>query len=160
MDRKWMWWSGLVLAGVIVALASLGAPIAGTTPEKPNPWPPTAQISAQALARELEAGKKPTVVCVGFPILYEAAHIPGAQIEGPGRETAGLERLEKWAQSVPRDTPVIIYCGCCPFAECPNIRPAYEALQRAGMTQVRVLYLEHSFARDWVNKGYPTKRPK
>lgn len=160
MDRKWMWWSGLALAGVIVALASLGAPVAGITSEKPNPWPPTAQISAQALARELEAGKKPTIVCVGFPILYEAAHIPGARIEGPGRETAGLARLEKWAHSVPHDTPVIIYCGCCPFSECPNIRPAYEALRHAGLTRVRVLYLEHSFARDWVNKGYPTKRPK
>lgn len=160
MDRNSRIRSGLVLAGAIIALVWLGSPVGAVATEKPNPWPPTAQISAQALARELEAGKKPTVVCVGFPILYEAAHVPGARIEGPGREAAGLERLEKWAHSVPRDTRVIIYCGCCPFAECPNIRPAYEALRRAGLTHIQVLYLEHSFASDWVNKGYPTKRPK
>lgn len=160
MNRKWLYRSVLILGGAIIAVAWLGAPVAAGTAKKANPWPPAAQISAQALARELEAGKKPTVVCVGFPILYEAAHIPGARIEGPGREAAGLERLEKWAHSVPRDTPVIIYCGCCPFIECPNIRPAYEALRHAGLTHIQVLYLEHSFARDWVNKGYPTERPK
>lgn len=155
--------SVLVLATLLVTAAVFSAPYAsaaGAAAAKANPWPPSQQVSANALARELEAGKKPVVVCVGFPILYEAAHIPGAQIEGPARDAAGIARLVKWAHSIRPDTPVIIYCGCCPFAECPNIRPAYEALRRAGLTHIQVLYLPHSFAKDWVNVGYPTTRPK
>ena len=152
----------VVISVLAVSLVSLfaPAPCAAQAPAKADSWPESQEITPEALAKELKSGKKPIVVCVGFPVLYQAAHIPGARIEGPAREAAGLERLEKWARSVPRNTPVVIYCGCCPLSKCPNIRPAYQTLHRAGLTHIRVLRLENSFAADWVNKGYPTQRPK
>lgn len=127
---------------------------------KDNPVPASQQISPEALAKELKSGQKPVIVCVGFPVLYQAAHIPGAQIEGPAHDAQGIKRLEEWAHSVSKNAPVVIYCGCCPMSHCPNIRPAYQALRRAGLTRVQVLDLEQSFASDWVNKGYPTTRIK
>ncbi len=146
---------------LISAVALLGgASCAAQTQAKAVPWPASQSISPQTLARELESGKKPLIVCVGFPILYEAAHIPGARIEGPARDAAGIKQLEKWARSVSKNKRVVIYCGCCPMSHCPNIHPAYRALRRAGFTHVRVLDLEQSFASDWVNKGYPTSRAK
>ena len=123
-------------------------------------WAKARLITPAALASELREGKKPVIVCVGFSFLYEAAHIPRALLEGPASEAAGLAKFKQWAQSQPKDTPVIIYCGCCPFAECPNIRPAYFALLHAGLTRVQVLDLRHNFATDWVQKGYPTERSK
>ena len=67
-------------------------------------------------------------------------------------------QLKAWARSIPKDTPVIIYCGCCPVSRCPNIRPAFEALRNAGLTNVRVLDLKQSFVQDWMQKGYPTQK--
>jgi thiosulfate/3-mercaptopyruvate sulfurtransferase len=66
-----------------------------------------------------------------------------------------MEKLRTRAASLAKDTPVVIYCGCCPWSHCPNIRPAYAELKKAGFTSVRVLYLENSFGENWKDKGFP-----
>lgn len=131
-------------------------------PSASAPWQPAQLMTPQELVRELAHpnGKKPIIVCVGFQFLYEGAHIPGAVWEGPAREAAGVARLKQWAQSLPKDRPVIIYCGCCPFYRCPNVRPAFKALREVGLTHLRVLYVEQDFAKDWVEKGYPVQKGK
>jgi hypothetical protein len=106
------------------------------------------------------SGAKPAVICVGFKFLYDSAHIPGALYLGPGREGNGIVALAKWAGNAPRDKAMVIYCGCCPWAQCPNILPAYTALQKLGMAHVKVLRIDQNFGADWVNKGLPTERPK
>jgi thiosulfate/3-mercaptopyruvate sulfurtransferase len=50
---------------------------------------------------------------------------------------------------------VVIYCGCCPFSRCPNVRPAFELLKEMKFTMPRLLNLPHSLNDDWVSKGYP-----
>ena len=114
----------------------------------------------QALVRELAgpAASKPLVVCVGFNFLYESAHVPSSLLYGPARETAGLKSLEAAAQGWPRDRGVVLYCGCCPFKQCPNIRPAFEALKRMGFTRLRVLELDPDFRTDWLQKGLPVEK--
>jgi len=52
----------------------------------------------------------------------------------------------------------VIYCGCCPFDHCPNIRPAYTALNAMGFKKLRVLVLPTNFATDWVDKGFPMQK--
>ncbi|MGC1491694.1 MAG: hypothetical protein WA798_09985, partial [Candidatus Acidiferrum sp.] len=66
--------------------------------------------------------------------------------------------LKTWATKLPRSTNLIVYCGCCPFDHCPNIRPTYSALHEMGFTRVRVLVLPKSFAADWVEKGYAIQK--
>ncbi|HEX5483095.1 MAG TPA: rhodanese-like domain-containing protein [Terriglobia bacterium] len=129
-------------------------------PAAQGPWKQSQLIAPRDLVHELSSssGKKPVIVCVGFQFLYQGAHIPGAIWEGPARDAAGIARLKHWAHSVPKGAPVIIYCGCCPFDRCPNIRPAFEVLRKAGLTNVRVLYIEHDFAKDWVEKGYAVQK--
>jgi thiosulfate/3-mercaptopyruvate sulfurtransferase len=105
-----------------------------------------------------DTASRPIVVCVGFHSLYHGAHIPGASYHGPGSTPEGLADLKKFAQSLPRSTNLVIYCGCCPLEHCPNIRPAFVALRDAGFTRLRVLILSHDFASDWVAKGYPVSR--
>jgi hypothetical protein len=104
------------------------------------------------------AKEKPAIVNVGVKFLYDSAHIPGSIYLGPGRNSDGIDALEKWAQDLPRNKAVVIYCGCCPWDKCPNIRPAYTALQKMGFTQIKVIHIPQDFATDWVAKGLPQEK--
>lgn len=101
-------------------------------------------------------GEKPLVLNVGPMVLYMQAHIPGAEYIGPGAEPEGRERLRERAKSLPHNKLIVLYCGCCPWNHCPNVRPAYQVLHTMGFTNVKVLYIADNFGADWVYKGYPT----
>lgn len=153
----------VVCGAAILAMAAGGIVISShvlaSSPAAKDPWPQSQLIAPGTLAEEIQAkGKSPRIVCVGFPVLYQAAHIPGAVLAGPAREPAGLAKLARWARHVPKDSRVAIYCGCCPFNVCPNIRPAYEALRKAGFTNVQVVDIPNSFLKDWMDKGYPVDK--
>ncbi|MGH9505388.1 MAG: rhodanese-like domain-containing protein [Terriglobales bacterium] len=118
--------------------------------------PPTARrITAAALAARIRKGERPLIFQVGFEELYAAAHIPGARYAGPAAQPQGMARLRAALAKLPRSRAVILYCGCCPWPKCPNIRPATRAALEMGFRHLEVLYLPHSFARDWVRRGYP-----
>ncbi len=125
-----------------------------------DPWDKAQVIMPEELAKLLASPveKKPLLVYVGFEFLYKGAHIPGAQYFGPGREAKGIEALKKWAGEIPPDEEVVIYCGCCPLKDCPNIRPAFQALHQLGLTRLKILYLEDNFAKNWVEKGFPVEK--
>jgi len=53
---------------------------------------------------------------------------------------------------------IVLYCGCCPWNHCPNVKPAYDALQAMGFRNLKVLYIANNFGADWVDKGYPTAK--
>lgn len=129
--------------------------------KKSDPWT-SAQVREPAdLVHDLgntKGGDSPTVVYVGFRTLFEGGHIPGAVFHGTASKEEGLADFKKWVAALPRSSDLVIYCGCCPFDKCPNIRPAYTALRAMGFTRVRVLVLPTSFAADWVEKGYPMQK--
>jgi thiosulfate/3-mercaptopyruvate sulfurtransferase len=126
----------------------------------PTGWSLSQLITPAELVKEMTRSRphRPVVICVGFMALYRGAHIRGALYEGAASEPSGVPRLRAWARSLPKATPVVIYCGCCPFSECPNVRPAFAVLRNEGMTNVHVLYLERGLTKDWVEKGYPSRR--
>jgi hypothetical protein len=144
------------IAAVVVALSmSCARPQANPH----GPWTAAEALQPADLVETLKGGgPKPTIVYVGFKALYHPGHIPGATFHGPAAEPAGMADLRTWASSQPKDAPVVIYCGCCPFDHCPNMVPAYDALRELGFTKVRVLILPSNFEVDWVNKGYPIER--
>jgi thiosulfate/3-mercaptopyruvate sulfurtransferase len=144
---------------VVAALQVRGARAAHSGDS--DPWPATQLVRAADFARELAAPKDKTaltVVYVGFRTLFEGGHIPGATFHGTASTATGLADLTKWAEKLPRATNLVIYCGCCPFDRCPNIRPAFTALHDMGFTHLRVLALPKSFAADWAEKGYPLEK--
>jgi hypothetical protein len=125
-----------------------------------DPWTESDLIETQELAYVLADPdvEKPRLVYIGFPFLYKAGRIPGALYFGPGGKSEGLARLRDWARSLPPGQPVVMYCGCCPWGDCPNIRPAFKALREAGLKRLKLLYLPESFLRDWIEKGYPVEK--
>lgn len=103
-------------------------------------------------------GNKPLVIHVGFRNLYTQAYIPGAEYQGPGSKPEGLELLRKRVASLPKNKYIVIYCGCCPWTHCPNMKPAYDALHALGFTNIKVLHIDNNFKTDWVDKGYTVSK--
>ena len=113
-------------------------------------------IQPAALASQLKnSGAKPLLLQVGFESLYAQGHIPDSKYCGPGRNPEGIARLKACLQGVSQKQAIVLYCGCCPWDECPNIRPAFEAVKEMGYTNVKVVYFPDNFGRDWAAKGYP-----
>ena len=127
---------------------------------QPDPWTTKDLVQPEELAARLKSPKppKPELFFVGFPVLYRNSHIPGAVMAGPASKPDGLEALRTAAASLPRSTELVIYCGCCPFDHCPNIRPAYSELRKMGFTKISVLSIPTNMSKDWISKGYPIER--
>src|SRR6476469_3568039 len=94
-----------------------------------DPWPTRVLMQPANLA---STKSQPAIFYVGFPVLYRAARITGAVLAGPGSKPEGLELLTKALLPLPRDREIVLYCGCCPFQKCPNIRPAYQTAAKLG----------------------------
>jgi thiosulfate/3-mercaptopyruvate sulfurtransferase len=121
--------------------------------------PASRQIVPEDLVKVLQApGEKPLMIQVGSHVLYTQAHIPGSEYIGPASTPAGLDQLRKRVQTLPKSKSIVLYCGCCPWSHCPNMKPADDALQQMGFTNVKVLYIADNFGVDWVNKGFPTAK--
>jgi rhodanese-related sulfurtransferase len=104
--------------------------------------------------------EKPIVLQVGSRVLFAQAHIAGSEYAGAGSQPEGLQQLEKRVSRLPRQTPIILYCGCCPWNRCPNVGPAFRRLQSLGFTHVKALYIANNLGTDWVDKGFPVERSR
>ena len=143
----------LLLALILAASFQAG----GQTAELPPGSP--ALMQPEELVKILHSGgAKPSILYVGPQFMYMQAHIPGAEFIGPANDPQFLDKLRKRAASLSKHSPILIYCGCCPWEHCPNIRPAYKELQQMGFKNLKVLYLANSLGANWVEKGYPTEK--
>ena len=135
-----------------LALSALffGAVLCGS-----EPWTGSDLVQPAQVARNLNA---PLLIHVGFPVLYRSAHIAGSVFAGPGSKAEGIADLKKAVAGQPRTREIVLYCGCCPFDKCPNIRPAFAALREMGFTHVKAMELPTNLKTDWIDKGYPTDK--
>ncbi len=124
----------------------------------PAAEPPLIQPADLVNILKATSGPKPVILQVGFYVLYLQAHIPGSEYVGPASSPDGLAMLRKRVEALPRGTPLVIYCGCCPWNQCPVIHPAYDALRGMGFTSVKALDIPRNFGVDWMQKGYPVAR--
>jgi thiosulfate/3-mercaptopyruvate sulfurtransferase len=118
------------------------------------------RISPEELIKTLKysTGDKPAMFQVGFRVLYAQAHIPGSEYVGAASTDSGLKQLQQRVEALPKNRFIVLYCGCCPWIHCPNVKPAYEKLHALGFTNVKVLYIAENFGTDWVDKGYPVAK--
>ena len=153
-----MKWGSIVLL-LCAAVPAIG--MAGeATQAQAEAIPASHRIEPAELAATLQSNAdRPLVLQVGSRLLFEQAHIPGAEYVGAAGQDAGLEALAARVQKVDRAQPIVIYCGCCPWPKCPNIRRAYDKLAGMGFTHLQVLHIPENFGADWVDKGYPVAKP-
>jgi thiosulfate/3-mercaptopyruvate sulfurtransferase len=149
-----------ICAFLAMTWLAAGTAQAGNAGDDLGTWQQGQLIGAEQLASILSASKsdKPVIFCVAPNVLFRAGHIPGAIRSGPSSQPEALENLQKQAQSLAKDKEIVIYCGCCPWQHCPNVRPAYELLKKMGFSKVRVLHIPANFKQDWADKGYPVAR--
>ena len=132
-----------MLAAVLAALVVVAA---AADPALVQPRELAAQLAGK--------GARPAIFMVGPNVLYRSKHITGSVYAGPGQAEAGLAMLQTEAGKLPRDREVVVYCGCCPWDRCPNVKPAMDLLKRMGFAKAKALYLETGFKADWLDKGY------
>jgi thiosulfate/3-mercaptopyruvate sulfurtransferase len=149
-----------VLALCIGMSCLVGASDAGAETVAASSIPAADLLQPADLAATLQANaaSRPLVLQVGFRKLFDEAHIVDAEYAGPSGEGNGLAVLRKRVAKLPRDSAIVIYCGCCPWSHCPNIGAAFSALRVLGFRNVKVLYVAENFGTDWIDKGYPVTR--
>jgi rhodanese-related sulfurtransferase len=145
------------VVAVAVALLML---VSGVLAFQASSIPASRLINPDELVKVLQSskGEKPLMIQVGSHVLYTQAHIPGSEYIGPASSEGGLQALRKRVEPLPRKKFIVLYCGCCPWNHCPNVKPADEALHAMGFTNVKVLYIAGNFGMEWVEKGYPVAK--
>jgi thiosulfate/3-mercaptopyruvate sulfurtransferase len=141
-----------VLVGMMLVIGAATA--AQMLPVEPE------TIGPEELVKVLKGPKKkqPVILYVGFRLLYVQAHIPGSEFIGATSEAAGVERLRQRVAKLPRNQFIVLYCGCCPWSHCPNVKPAARELAVMGFRNVKVVYMASNFGADWADKGYPVEK--
>ena len=117
-----------------------------------DPWTPQQLLAPLDLANTLSNPKavKPVIFAVGMdPIIKGSIDI------GPGMMKENITKLKQKLDKMPKNASIVVYCGCCPFSRCPNIRPAMELLKTMQFTNYKLLNLPQNVKVDWIDKGYP-----
>lgn len=145
------------LARLLVASA-LAMVLAGSCAKPAPSIQPGDMIQIDELASILSdsSATQPALVHIGFEQLYRSAHIPGSHYVGAGSKPEGLAGLKSYLGTLPAEQPVVLYCGCCPWTDCPNVQPAFRVAKETGRSNLRVLYITGNLERDWVAKGLPS----
>ena len=81
--------------------------------------------------------------------------IPNAINVGATSEKEGLDKFRTQLNTIARNRKIVIYCGCCPFEHCPNVRPAIDVLKEMSFTNYYLLDLPDNIRINWIDKGYP-----
>ncbi|HEV7621588.1 MAG TPA: rhodanese-like domain-containing protein [Flavisolibacter sp.] len=122
-----------------------------TRAQNPENWTSKQLLEPSVLAENLNSGKEvPIIISVG-----PGAVIPNSINIGMAKESGNIQKLKNKLKGLPKNTRVVIYCGCCPFDHCPNVRPAIDVLKEMKFTNYQLLDLPHNIKTDWIDKGYP-----
>lgn len=148
MKMKKQLYSFLLIAAAFVAAAF-------TAQDHTEPWTEEQLMEPADLAKILNdsTNEPPLVLNIG-----SVGDILGAEDIGAAEAEEGLENLRIRLTTVPRDADILIYCGCCPFEHCLNVRPAFSLLNEMKFTHPKLLNLPENLKVDWIDKGYPMSK--
>jgi hypothetical protein len=113
------------------------------------------QVPQLAALLKAPAAQRPVLLHVGFKVLYRNGHIPDSRYVGPASKPAGIALLKEALRPLPRQKPVVLYCGCCPWHDCPNVRPAFRTASAMGFKDVKVLFIAKNLQADWIDRKLP-----
>ena len=94
------------------------------------------------------------------PLIFNVGpmeNIKGAQAVGAATNATFSNKILSYLTMESKTRAVVVYCGCCSYSSCPNIKPAYDILLAQGFKNTKVLELPEGIKPDWVAKGYPTE---
>lgn len=122
--------------------------------QKKEPWKPGQLMAAKVLADRIASDQTADMLIVS---IGPDDPIEGSVDIGPGKDRESITALKSLLAKTPKDKEVVIYCGCCPFDRCPNIRPAFQTLNDMGFRNAKLLDIPKNIKVDWIDKDYPVK---
>jgi hypothetical protein len=136
----------LLLTAVVLLCNSLRA-------QEAVNWTSDQLLEPSDLSAAIKADKNiPVIFSIG-----PGAIIPHSRDIGMIKDAENMKKFKDELSALPKDTAIVIYCGCCPFEHCPNIRPAMQLLKDMKFTNYKLLDLPHNIKIDWISKGLPTQ---
>ncbi|HLV51130.1 MAG TPA: hypothetical protein VKY44_04165 [Flavobacterium sp.] len=120
-----------------------------------EPWNPNQLMTATVLANKITQNRMQHTVVIN---IGPDAVIKNSYNAGPANDAENITKLKKYLSGISKDKEVVIYCGCCPFDICPNIRPAFKTLQEMGFTNAKLLNIPKNIKTDWIDKGFPVNQ--
>ncbi len=125
-----------------------------TIAQNPINWTPEQLMNPSELSTILKDNKQvPVIYCIG-----PGAIIPHSKDVGMVKEAENIKLFKEELAKLPKDTQIVIYCGCCPYEHCPNVRPAIQLLKEMKFSNFKLLDLPHNIKTDWIDKGYPIEK--
>lgn len=124
----------------------------GQDTTKSFPWTSDQVIEPATLAAELNSDSAANLLILNTGPVND---IKDAVNIGPVEERKNVRKLKRFLKDVPRDKPIVFYCGCCSMETCPNIVPAFELLKKKGFTNFKILDIKENLSEEWIAKGYP-----
>lgn len=117
-------------------------------------WTAAQLMETKELATKIEnkEADKLLIISIG-----PDAVVKGSVNIGATHDAHNLDKLKNYLKDVPKDKQIVIYCGCCPFSRCPNIRPAFKLMMDLGFKNTKLLNVPHNIKTDWIDHDYPTE---
>lgn len=117
-----------------------------------EPWTKDQLMAPADLASIINnpKAKQPIIFSIG-----PSAIIKNSIDIGMASKPENLQKFKDELSKLPRNADIVIYCGCCPFVHCPNVRPAFSLLNEMKFTNQKLLNLSKNIKSDWIEKGYP-----
>lgn len=120
-----------------------------------DPWKANQLLAPAELNKTLANPKAPKTYI--YSIGYQAVIKNSIDI-GAGANRDNQKKLKQQLSKLPKDANIVIYCGCCPFERCPNVRPVFNMLNEMGFKNHKLLNLPQNIKVDWIDKGYVVKK--
>lgn len=120
--------------------------------QQQEPWNSNQLMKTSALASRINNGETKNLLILS---IGPGAIIKGSVDIGPAGEQKNIKKLKNYLNNVSKDEEVVIYCGCCPFDKCPNIRPAFRLLKEMDFKHTKLLDIPQNIKVDWIDKDYP-----
>lgn len=120
-----------------------------------TPWTSEQLMSPYALNKYMHSDQAAKVHVFN---IGPAGLITGAVNIGDGKEPASIQKLRTELEKIDKNEKVVIYCGCCPYKNCPNIRPAFSLLKEMKFNHPFLLDLPTNLKVDWIDKGYAVEK--
>ena len=138
---------------LFLAFAAMIPGAMASSPQSGNdPWTQQQLMAPADLAKVLNNPKSPQPLI--FSVGMQAVVKNSIEI-GPAMIKDNLNLLKQKLDKLAKNTEIVVYCGCCPFSRCPNVRPAIELLKSMQFTNFKLLNLPQNIKVDWIDKGYP-----
>jgi hypothetical protein len=121
--------------------------------QNPENWTSKDLTAPSDLAATLKSNKN-------VPIMFSigpGAIIPNSIDIGMVKDKKNMDKFRAQISKLPKTSNILIYCGCCPYEHCPDVRPAIALLKNMKFTNYHLLDLPQNIKTDWIAKGYPTK---